>query len=70
MDAKIMDKTGTTSSFSFDGSESSLWKLVGEYLLQSPVPNEINISVGTEEVLLRVKKRGSFVKDGVVKPSM
>lgn len=69
MNAKIMDKTGVIS-FPFDGSESGLWRIVGEYLLHSPVPNEIKVSVGTEEVLLRVKKRGSFVKGGVEKPSM
>lgn len=70
MKAKIVDKKGATLEFEFDGSESGLWKIVGKYLLDSPVPNEINVSVGTEEVLLRVKKRGSFVKDGVEKPSM
>ena len=51
-------------------SESAVWKKVGEILPEINVPNRIFVTFDDEEAQLDVGVRGTFIKNGVVKPSM
>ena len=50
--------------------ESDFYKEIGKVLLNLTVPNTICVSSDIGSLELDVKKRGTFIKDGITKPSM
>ena len=65
-----IDNEGISQEIEHDGTESSLWKQVGEYLLNIAVPNRITVTSGGQYAVLDIQKRGSFIKKGIKLPSM
>lgn len=55
---------------SVEDNESDVWKEVGKILPNISVPNHITVCYNGECAELEVGKRGTFIKNGVVKPSM
>ncbi len=51
-------------------TEEGLWKEVGKILLDIDVPNTLRVKTPLGEASLSIGKRGTFVKDGVTRPSM
>ncbi len=51
-------------------TESALWKEVARNLPSIPVPNKLSVSTPFGTAQFSINKRGTFVKDGVTKPSM
>ena len=71
MKATITIKSkGFPEDIIFDGSESGLWKQVGQRLLDCKVPDNIEVSCNGGYADLKVGRRGSYTKDGVEYPSM
>lgn len=54
----------------YDGTESSLWKQVGETLLHIGVPNRMTVTADGQYAKLNIQKRGTFIKKGEKLPSM
>ena len=50
--------------------ESKLWKEVGKLLLTIPIPNQIHVDLDGNTASLIVGKRGTYMKDGKIYPSM
>lgn len=60
-----------TKTIEYDGTESDLWKQVGECLLTISVPNTMKITThGHGAAELDISKRGTFVHEGKRLPSM
>lgn len=51
-------------------SESDLYKKVGEQLLNITIPNQLTIKTPYGQVTFEIKKRGSYVKNGIECDSM
>lgn len=53
-----------------EATESAVWKCIGEILLCIKIPNTIFIHTIYGDAALSVRKRGSYIKDGIRRPSM
>lgn len=65
-----IQSSGRRIDISFDGTESGLWKRVGQELLTCKIPDVIRVSCLGDTAELKVGRRGSYTKDGVEYPSM
>lgn len=74
MKIKISWKTDNNTTQTLESEvepiESDVWKLIGEQLLNIPIPNKILVKTEQGDVTLVVSKRGTYKKDGVTYPSM
>jgi len=53
-----------------ENTESDVWKEVGMILPELSIPNTVEVEFNGESARLDIGKRGTFTKNGVVKPSM
>lgn len=61
---------GRQMNFEYEATESSFWQNVGKRLLDIPIPNRIDVSCPHGSAVLNVKQRGSYIENGIKKPSM
>lgn len=67
MEIRTKDSVG---SFQVPGNESDVFKVIGQMLPGLSVPNKLEIKTDQGDACFEVTKRGTYVEDGKVYPSM